>query len=201
MSDVNICHTGPIARDNLLRRVARRDAVERVQRRLIAPPAVLADHVTHSSQAEAGIPVRVRRDVGQEGPGLVVIARVDGAVDEYLERVADDLLQVDLGGRRGLPVRGARARARRRRLVRVGDPVRDRLPPRPGAALVDPVALRIRQPVAPFVHDDARDGDVGLLHLEPRHAGRGVRVHDARRTRQARDRVQVDLGERPVVVG
>lgn len=201
MANISIRHARPVPADDLLRRIARGDPIERMQRRLVAAPTVLADHIAHGSLAEPGIVIRVRGEVGEEGPGLVVVPGVDGPVDDDLEGIADDLLQVDLGGGGGLAVRGPRARAERRRLVGVGDPVRRGLPPGARAALVHPVALRVGDAVAPFVHHDARLGDVVLLDLEPGEAARGVAVHDARGAREARDGVDVDLVERAVVGG
>lgn len=199
VADVDVGHVGPVLADNLAGGGVAGHAVKGVEGRLVAVRLVLDHHLVKGVLAEAGNVVRVVGEVGQERPGLVVVTRVDGAVDNNLEGVAKYLVDLELGAALGGLVLGAGVGAEGGGVVGVGNPVGDRLPPGAGALLVDPGALVVVQGVAVLVNGDARGGEVGVDDLEPAGAGLVLRVHHAGGVVKLGDGVDVGLVVRAVV--
>lgn len=130
---------------------------------------------------------------------MVVVARVGSAVDDDLERVTNDLGELEFAAALLLVVRSTRISAKRTGRVRIGDPVGHRLPPGSRVGLVDPSLLVVVQRVAVLVDRHCRRGQVVADDLEPARAGANLRVHHARGAIEVAHRVHVGLVVRPGV--
>ena len=131
---------------------------------------VSAPEVAEGVGAESGVVVEVCGQEGEEGPSLVVVSGVDGAVDEDLEGVTDYLVEFDGGGASGLVVAGAGGGAEGGGFVGVCDEVCDGLPPCPSSALINPVLGGVCEAVTVFVDGCPRIGNVVSEDFKPSHA-------------------------------
>lgn len=96
VADINVCHTCPVAPDDLLDCGAGRKAGEGMEGGFIAALAVLAEGLPDCVGAKSSEAVQVVCQEAEEWPCLIVVSRPGRSIYEDLEGVTNDLVEVDL---------------------------------------------------------------------------------------------------------